>query len=94
MSNTESFQAIVCGRVQGVSFRAFVRQRAEELHVRGFVRNLPSGNELEVQAEGDKKSLEKLVDHIKKGPQGASVSQITIQWSKSTPKFGRFDILF
>jgi acylphosphatase len=94
MDNAESFQAVVRGRVQGVNFRAFVRQRAKELNIRGFVRNLPGGNELEVQAEGDKKSLEKLTDYIKTGPEGASVSQITIHWSKSPAKFDRFDILY
>jgi acylphosphatase len=94
MNNTETFHAFVRGRVQGVNFRAFVRQRAEDLNVHGYVRNLAGGNELEVQAEGDKISLEKLVDYIKTGPEGASVIQITIQWSNSISKFERFDILY
>ncbi len=43
--------AIVIGRVQGVSFRYYVVELAESLNLRGWVRNKWNGS-VEVTAEG------------------------------------------
>src|SRR5260221_5888028 len=43
----------VTGKVQGVFFRASAREKAEELGVKGFVRNEPDGGVyIEVEARG------------------------------------------
>ena len=75
MTDPASLQAIVYGRVQGVFFRAFVSRRAMELDLSGYVRNI-SGGAVEVQAEGERKQLEKLIDYLKVGPPGARVGKI------------------
>lgn len=49
--------AIVHGRVQGVYFRAFVKDHAKELGLKGYVRNLSGGRAIEVWAEGEKTKL-------------------------------------
>jgi acylphosphatase len=67
--------ALVRGRVQGVGFRWFVRERARELGVRGWVRNRSDGL-VEVEAEGDAASLEELRRSLAKGPTGARVSSV------------------
>ena len=67
--------ALVRGRVQGVGFRWFVRERARELGVRGWVRNRSDGS-VEVEAEGDVASLEELRRTLAKGPAGAQVSGV------------------
>jgi acylphosphatase len=85
---------VVRGRVQGVCFRAFVQQTAIQLALKGFVRNLPSGNEVEVQAEGDKNSLEQLISYLKVGPEGAAVSELTIHWLKYCGQFSLFEIRY
>ncbi len=41
--NSDGLKILVCGRVQGVGFRAFVRTRAREHGVTGYARNLPDG---------------------------------------------------
>ncbi len=58
---------IVKGRVQGVGFRYFTHRIAQELGVRGWVKNLPTGT-VEVYAEGDEDPIEQLLTGIKKGP--------------------------
>ncbi len=58
---------IVKGRVQGVGFRYFTHRIAQELGVRGWVKNLPNGT-VEVYAEGDEDPIEQLLTGIKKGP--------------------------
>ena len=67
--------ALVRGRVQGVGFRWFVRERARELGVSGWVRNRSDGS-VEVEAEGDVASLDELRRTLAKGPDGAHVSGV------------------
>lgn len=67
MSEIVSFQAVISGRVQGVGFRYFARQRAEARGVAGFVRNLPDGS-VEVHAEGPKEALDEFEKDIRVGP--------------------------
>lgn len=47
------------GRVQGVSFRQFVRNRSIPLQIGGFVRNLPDGT-VEAELEGDSTAIAEL----------------------------------
>ncbi len=94
MMDNKHLQAIVQGRVQGVCFRAFVQQKALELSLNGFVRNLPSGNAVEVQAEGDGKALERLVEYLKSGPEGAAVSSVITTWSRYTSEYQQFKIRY
>ena len=48
--------AIVSGRVQGVGFRYWVKEEAEALGLKGWVRNLRDGS-VEVEAEGEEDAL-------------------------------------
>jgi len=93
MSNLASVQAIVYGYVQGVFFRAFVSRRAAELGLTGYVRNLPSG-EVEVQAEGERKQLEELINYLKMGPAAAKVERVVTNWSEYTGSYSRFSIRY
>jgi acylphosphatase len=67
--------ALVRGRVQGVGFRWFVRERARELGVSGWVRNRVDGS-VEVEAAGEAASLEQFRRWLSKGPPGAIVTAI------------------
>jgi acylphosphatase len=64
---------VVHGRVQGVGFRWFVRERARELGVRGWVKNRGDGA-VEVEAAGDAKSLNRFRKSLSEGPPGAQVN--------------------
>ena len=48
-----SVKLLIKGIVQGVFFRKFVKENADALCLKGFVRNLETG-EIEVFAEGEK----------------------------------------
>jgi acylphosphatase len=65
----------VIGRVQGVGFRWFVRERARRLGLAGWVRNLPDGA-VEVAASGDAGQLELLRGELRRGPRGALVEAV------------------
>lgn len=68
----------VRGRVQGVGFRWFVRERARALGLTGWVRNRDDGS-VEVLALGNEASLRQLRHLLGTGPSGASVSAVEDQ---------------
>jgi acylphosphatase len=63
------------GRVQGVGFRWFVRERARRLDLAGWVRNEPDGS-VEVAAAGLPESLAALRRTLLEGPPGAHVDEL------------------
>ena len=94
MADLASVQATVHGRVQGVSFRAFISRQAMQLGLTGYARNLPSGEAVEVHAEGERKQLEELLIYLKIGPPGAKVEKVEANWSQYTGGCSRFDIRY
>lgn len=93
MADMASLNAIVKGRVQGVFFRAFVARKAKDLDLTGCVRNLPGGD-VEVNAEGERQQLEKLIGLLKTGPPGAEVAEVIVNWSEYVGKYPRFSITY
>ncbi len=93
MVDTVSLQVIVCGRVQGVFFRAFVARRAKELGLTGYVRNLSEGA-VEVQAEGERGKLESLIGYLKVGPPAARVEKVVANWSGYTGSYTAFSVRY
>jgi acylphosphatase len=63
------------GKVQGVGFRWFACERAEELGVVGWVRNTPSGD-VEIAASGEPAKLALFETAISRGPTGARVTAV------------------
>ncbi len=87
----ERLHALVEGVVQGVGFRYFVTNYAEELQLTGWVRNLWDGR-VEVMAEGPKNKLEILLKYLQEGPRGAHVSKVELQWQAATNEFKEFRV--
>ncbi len=94
MTDLASVQAMVYGRVQGVFFRAFTLRQARELGLTGYTRNLPDGKAVEVQAEGERNKLEKLIDHLKVGTPAAKVEKVVTNWSEYTGSYTGFSIRY
>ncbi len=84
--------AVVTGKVQGVGFRVFVREAAQRLGCKGWVRNLSDGS-VELHAEADELTLTELLTEVSKGPPWAHVADVDIRWEKAEPKEERFRIL-
>jgi acylphosphatase len=89
-----SLLAIVQGRVQGVYFRAFVRNHAEALGLKGYVKNLSGGRAIEVRAEGEKTKLDELLNHLNIGPSRARVDQVDVEWAEYTGRFEDFQLRY
>ena len=92
MADLASVQVIVYGYVQGVFFRDFTSRRARELGLTGYVRNLRDAEAVEVQAEGERKRLEKLIGYLTVGPPAAKVTRVVTNWSEYTGSYSGFKI--
>jgi acylphosphatase len=66
---------IVKGKVQGVFYRAATKAVADQLGVKGNIKNEPNGNVM-ITAEGDKMALEMFLDWCNEGPQDANVTSV------------------
>jgi acylphosphatase len=67
------------GRVQGVSFRIATRDRARSRGVVGWVRNRGDGA-VEAVLEGPEEAVRSLVDWCGRGPAGAVVESVEVDW--------------
>lgn len=81
---------VVSGKVQGVFFRANVRNKANELSLKGYAKNLENGD-VEVVAEGDESKIKELIDYIKSGPGISNISGVQIN-HKVPENFKNFEI--
>ncbi len=85
--------AFVSGRVQGVFFRSETRYEANRRNVAGWVRNMSDGR-VEAVFEGEKEDVEKVIDFCRRGPPGARVTKVDIQWEGYTREFRDFKIKY
>jgi len=81
----------VRGRVQGVGFRAFVATEAQQMGLRGWVRNV-GWDQVEAVAEGPRPLLERLVEQMRTGPLGARVEEQQVEWETWEGNFQGFEI--
>jgi acylphosphatase len=83
--------AFVSGRVQGVWFRAATAEKAREIGVDGWVRNLPDGR-VEVFAQGDDEALDELRAWLHQGPPNARVDAVEAEEIESAEAVSGFRI--
>lgn len=67
----------VTGRVQGVWFRAWTREQAQELGVSGWVRNRSDGS-VEAVVSGPSEAVEALITALREGPPAAEVEDVRV----------------
>jgi acylphosphatase len=65
----------ITGKVQGVFFRSETKKRADELELKGWVKNCSDGT-VEVFAQGDEAELNELEKWCAKGPPMAKVDDV------------------
>jgi acylphosphatase len=83
---------LVQGTVQGIFFRQFVKEHADNLKLKGFVRNLDDGN-VEVVVEGEAENIGRLNEFLKTGPVHAQIRNVKIEEKKWSGDFEEFKIL-
>ena len=80
----------VTGRVQGVFFRAWTREQAQQLGVTGWVRNCPDGR-VDAHVEGEQDAVERLIALLRQGPAAARVDDVHL-WDVELFDFDDFEV--
>ena len=78
MSDWIARRCLVAGRVQGVFYRASTRQRAQELGVTGYARNLADGR-VEVLACGEVAAVHALCEWLWQGSPASHVTSVQVE---------------
>lgn len=81
------------GRVQGVGFRAFIRDQAQKNNVNGWVKNLPDGR-VEALLTGKRINVNRVIDKAKTGPRMAEVRDIDIFDETYRGEFASFTVKY
>ncbi|MEF8846868.1 MAG: acylphosphatase [Candidatus Paceibacterota bacterium] len=84
---------LISGRVQGVTFRASTKKKAQSLGLKGWVRNTEDGK-VETVVEGEQEKIEKLIDWCKQGPSLAKVQNIEVDWKEEQEGFSNFEVRY
>lgn len=79
----------IAGRVQGVYYRASMVREAQELRLRGWVRNCDDGS-VESITEGPRSAIDALIAWCRQGPPGARVDSVDIRWEAPQGSFSGF----
>lgn len=86
-------EIVVTGLVQGVGYRYFVIREAKALGLKGFTKNLYTGEVLTV-VEGEKALVEELIKKLRVGPIHASVKSCKVDWQEPKNEFTDFEVRF
>jgi len=92
--NTMSFKEAyvrISGIVQGVGLRWRALQKAEELGLKGWIRNRPDGD-VDAVLQGDDEKIKAMIGWMKRSPSHALVQNIEVQWEKAEKLYENFVI--
>lgn len=87
----KSMKVTISGNVTGVFFRDFIKSNAINLNLKGFVRNV--NEKVEAIFEGEEKSIKKMIELCKKGPEGSKVTDIKIKKEQIKNEFKDFKVI-
>ncbi|MGA2663754.1 MAG: acylphosphatase [Nitrososphaerales archaeon] len=90
-SKRVTLRLIVVGRVQGVSYRASLRDRALGAGVDGWVRNLDDGS-VEALLQGEETDVRRVADWARVGPPAAEVSGVIEEVQQGYPRLSGFRV--
>lgn len=79
------------GRVQGVYFRAHCQEKAVELGLRGYVRNLEDGG-VEAVFEGERAAVESAIEWNATRQPNARVDRADVTWEPPSSGFTAFEV--
>lgn len=85
------YDITVFGRVQGVFFRAATKAVADQLEIKGYVRNMPDGT-VYIEAEGDDFSMESFLEWCAEGPEKAEVEKV-VKTAGELKNYRNFDVI-
>jgi len=80
----------ISGRVQGVFFRAHVKETADALGLKGWVKNLSDGR-VEAVFCGNEDRVQVAIEKSREGSESSSVDNVEVKW-EDPEKFDTFEV--
>ncbi len=87
------YNIIVSGKVQGVWFRAYTKEKAQELGLTGWVKNNIDGT-VEIEVEGDEDKLKEFLNWCWIGSPASKVTDVKYKEKEYTGEFKNFVIRY
>jgi len=84
---------LISGRVQGVFFRTSTKNQAEQLGLKGWVRNKPDGK-VEAIFEGEENIVKEIINWCHRGPKLSNVTDVKLDYQKFLNEFEDFSIIY
>ena len=84
---------IITGKVQGVFFRKHAKQKAEELNVNGWVKNI-NYDKVEIIVQGNENDVADFIEWCKDGSPKARVENVLVENNKADDSLKGFSILY
>ena len=88
-----AIRAIVHGRVQGVFFRVYTRDKANQLNLVGWVRNNRDGT-VECQAQGPEEAIVEFIEFLHHGSPSSRVDNVVVKEERSDTNLRSFSITY
>ena len=87
----KTIRLTIKGKVQGVFYRATAKDVADQLGIKGWVKNLPD-NKVEIKATASEEILQKFMNWCNQGPPRAKVNDVIVE-ELSLEEFKGFSII-
>ncbi len=88
-----AIRALVQGRVQGVFFRVYTRDKAHQLNLNGWVRNNRDGT-VECHVQGPDQAIIEFVEYLHHGSPSSRVDNVSITNVPIEPNLRDFRITY
>jgi undecaprenyl diphosphate synthase len=92
VTDIKEIEIEVKGRVQGVNFRNMIKKHADQLGLKGYVRNKQDGSVL-IIAQGEEDKIDQLMSFIKNSPGFSKVENIISEWKTQKARYSAFDVI-
>lgn len=89
----DQYEIKITGRVQGVGFRYFVVQKANEFELTGWVKNTVEGGIL-IMVQGGETEIDTFIDYLRIGPTLSRVDKISKYKMKILTDFDNFSVKY
>ena len=87
------YELNITGRVQGVGYRYFAAQKANEMGITGWVKNAVDGSVI-VVAQGIEEEIKTFIDYLYIGPTRSRVDQISKVKFNTLSDFNNFSVKY
>jgi len=93
MSDPKQINVVISGKVQGVFFRDFVKEKADELSIVGYAENTQNDC-VYVVAQGKEGDLNKFIERLHQGSQHSNVLRVGVEWVEKKGIYSDFKSVY